>query len=71
MLHGYPMILSQNMDLPRPYDVAPEICVEIVSPSNSDEMEEKIQLYLHQGAKEVWLCNQQGEISYFTLNGQN
>ncbi|MDM8543866.1 Uma2 family endonuclease [Desulfococcaceae bacterium HSG7] len=49
-----------------PYDIAPEICVEIVSPSNSkEEMEEKIKLYLNQGAKEVWLCNQEGEISYY------
>ncbi len=49
-----------------PYDIAPEICVEIVSPSDSkEEMEEKIKLYLNQGAKEVWLCNQKGEISYY------
>jgi len=49
-----------------PYNVAPEICVEIISPSNSkEEMDEKIKLYLNQGAKEVWLCNQEGEISYY------
>ena len=54
-----------------PYDIAPEICVEIVSPSNSkSEMTEKIKLYLNQGAKEVWLCNQKGEMSYFTAKGE-
>jgi Uma2 family endonuclease len=54
-----------------PYQFAPEICVEIVSPSNSkSEMEEKISLYLAQGAKEVWLCNQQGEISYYSHAGR-
>jgi Uma2 family endonuclease len=54
-----------------PYGVAPEICVEIVSPSNSKkEMNEKIKLYLEQGALEVWLCNQEGEISYYSLDGQ-
>jgi len=54
-----------------PYEVAPEICVEVVSPSNSQkEMNEKIELYLSQGAKEVWLCNQKGEISYFTAKGE-
>ena len=54
-----------------PYDIAPEICVEIISPSNSkDEMNEKINLYLNQGAKEVWLCNQEGEISYYSQRGK-
>ncbi len=54
-----------------PYNIAPEICVEIISPSNSQaEMNEKIQLYLNQGAKEVWLCNQKGEISYYSHAGK-
>ena len=54
-----------------PYTVAPEICVEVISPSNlPSEMNEKIKLYLDQGAKEVWLCNQKGEISYFTSKGE-
>jgi len=54
-----------------PYKFAPEICVEIISPSNSkSEMEEKISLYLEQGAKEVWLCSQQGETSYYSHAGR-
>lgn len=54
-----------------PYSVAPEICIEVVSPSNSKaEMKEKIKLYLNQGAVEVWICNQQGEISYFSKDGE-
>ncbi|MDQ7075231.1 MAG: Uma2 family endonuclease [Gammaproteobacteria bacterium] len=54
-----------------PYEVAPEICVEIVSPSNSkEEMQEKIRLYLNQGAKEVWLCNQVGKLSYYAHSGE-
>ena len=54
-----------------PYEAAPEICVEVISPSNSKkEMNEKINLYLDQGAKEVWLCNQQGEISYYSHAGR-
>ena len=37
-----------------PYPRAPELCVEIVSPSNSrQEMAEKIALYLNAGAREV------------------
>lgn len=54
-----------------PYTTAPEICVEVVSPSNSRaEMDEKITLYLNQGAHEVWLCDQEGEISYFSIEGR-
>ena len=54
-----------------PYNIAPEICVEIISPSSSQaEMNEKIKLYLNQGAKEVWLCNQKGEISYYSYAGK-
>lgn len=54
-----------------PYSAAPEICVEIVSPSNSTaEMHEKISLYLAQGAKEVWLCDQEGNISCFSADGK-
>lgn len=54
-----------------PYTEAPEICVEIVSPSNSTvEMQEKIALYLEKGAAEVWLCNESGEISFFSAAGQ-
>ena len=54
-----------------PYEIAPEICVEVISPSNSKkEMDEKIKLYLNQGAKEVWLCNQEMEISYYSPAGR-
>jgi len=54
-----------------PYNIAPEICVEVVSPSNSDgEMQEKIKLYLEQGAKEVWLCDQDGDLSFYPLEGR-
>ena len=39
-----------------PYTHAPEICIEVVSPSNSKpELEEKRQAYLAAGAEEVWL----------------
>jgi Uma2 family endonuclease len=39
-----------------PYTRAPQICVEVVSPSNSrKQMREKIEAYLGAGAEEVWL----------------
>jgi Uma2 family endonuclease len=47
--------------------VAPEICVEIVSPSNSrEEMREKMALYFAKGAQEVWLCDEEGRMVFFT-----
>ena len=46
--------------------VAPEICVEILSPRNSsEEIEQKKQLYLGAGAQEVWICNEEGAIHFF------
>lgn len=51
--------------------IAPEICIEIFSASNSmAEMEEKKILYLEQGAEEFWLCNEEGGIDFFGQNGQ-
>jgi Uma2 family endonuclease len=44
---------------------APEICVEVASPSNTEEeLREKIALYFDAGAKEVWLCTTFGELSF-------
>lgn len=54
-----------------PYNVAPEICVEVISPSNSTtEMMVKKDLYLAKGAREFWLCNEDGELSFFTHEGE-
>ena len=54
-----------------PYEKAPEICVEITSPSNSKgEIEEKVSLYLAQGAREVWVVSESGEYSYFSTGGK-
>src|ERR1044071_1702938 len=45
---------------------APEICVEVVSPGNSDaEIKEKTALYFDAGAREVWLCSESGVMSFF------
>jgi Uma2 family endonuclease len=54
-----------------PYPRAPQICVEIVSPSNSDaEMREKTRAYLAAGAIEVWHVTEDGSIRYFGKAGQ-
>jgi Uma2 family endonuclease len=45
---------------------APEICVEVLSPSNSDsEVREKMALYFDAGASEVWICDKRGSIRFF------
>jgi Uma2 family endonuclease len=47
--------------------VAPDICVEVVSPSNSKkELEEKKALYFDAGAREVWICDSDGKIIFFS-----
>jgi Uma2 family endonuclease len=46
---------------------APEICVEVQSPSNTDaEFEEKKVLYFDAGAREVWVCSDQGAMTFYT-----
>jgi len=50
-------------------DFAPEICVEILSPSNCrEEMLEKMTLYYAKGAQEVWLCDEEGRLEFFTAS---
>ncbi len=47
------------------YSIAPEICVEVLSPSNSNaEVREKTALYLEAGAGEVWLCAADGSLAF-------
>lgn len=50
-----------------PTSVAPEICVEVMSASNTDEeMAEKRRLYRDAGAEEVWIVDVEGRIRFFT-----
>jgi Uma2 family endonuclease len=50
---------------------APEICVEVISPGNTDaEIREKKALYFDAGAKEVWTCSESGEMSFFSANNK-
>ncbi|MCX7111298.1 MAG: Uma2 family endonuclease [Proteobacteria bacterium] len=54
-----------------PLSKAPEICVEVLSPSNSvREMEEKRELYFARGAHEVWLCGENGKLSFYDCTGE-
>ncbi len=54
-----------------PYPAAPELCIEIVSPSNSaEEIREKVALYLLRGAVEVWLCSDDGAMTFHDASGK-
>ena len=54
-----------------PFPRAPEICVEIVSPSNSaEETREKVRAYLAAGALEVWVVLEDGRAKYFDATGE-
>lgn len=56
---------------PGPARIAPEICIEVLSNSNSDlEMAEKRILYFEAGALEVWLCEEAGRLRFFTPDGE-
>jgi hypothetical protein len=47
------------------FPTAPEICVEVISSGNTQaEIREKMQLYFDAGAREVWLCLQDGAMLF-------
>jgi Uma2 family endonuclease len=54
-----------------PLPRAPEICVEIISPSNVEaEITEKTRAYLAAGAQEVWLVAETGKIRFLDASGE-
>ena len=64
---GRPEIAQEPLLLTR----APEICIEILSPSNSSsELGEKRALYFDAGASEVWICGPDGAFSFFAAPQQ-
>ena len=54
--------LGERGSFPR----APEICVEVKSPRNSEaELREKAALYFDAGALEVWVCSESGVMTFW------
>jgi Uma2 family endonuclease len=54
-----------------PYYAAPEIVVEVASPSNTlAELIEKRLLYFERGAKEVWICEETGTMLFYQADGK-
>jgi len=50
--------------------VMPELCIEVLSESNTEEeMEEKRALYFDEGAQEVWTCGSEGTLHFYDENG--
>lgn len=51
--------------------IAPEICVEVKSSGNTlGEIEFKKKLYFAAQCLEVWLCNEQGEMSFYNKESE-
>jgi Uma2 family endonuclease len=49
-----------------PFQQAPELCIEIISPSNSkEEISQKIDLYFARGANEVWTIGEDRKVQYY------
>ena len=64
---GHPQVLEDKINLANP---APEICIEVLSPENtSAEIEQKTALYFESGAREVWICSGEGEMSFLGPTG--
>ena len=54
-----------------PYTHAPEICVELVAPSDTPaEIAEKTRAYIAAGAHEVWTVSDAGALRYFGAAGE-
>jgi Uma2 family endonuclease len=54
-----------------PFSSAPELCIEILSPTNSRlEIDEKVAAYLGAGAIEVWLVAEDGTVEMLGVNGR-
>jgi len=49
-----------------PPTLAPELCVEVLSPNNRwANIEEKIELYREAGAEEVWVVGADRQVRFF------
>ena len=65
-----PAFMARQVDL-SPFPQAPEICVEVRSPSNTDaEMAFKTELFLQADSLEVWVIDEDGEQHVFDAQGE-
>ena len=60
------MILAEDVA-----SIAPEICIEVKSTSNTiEEMLEKTALYFAAGAEEVWIGDKDGKLHFYNNQDQ-
>jgi hypothetical protein len=56
---------AEETESDTPLMKAPEICVEIISPGNTvSAIGDKRALYFGAGAKEVWICKENGKLEF-------
>ena len=49
-----------------PYQEAPEVVVEVISPSNTQKaMKGRMRLFFEKGAEEIWSCDKDGNMRFF------
>lgn len=62
---------AHRHELETSWSSAPEICVEVLSPTNTkDEIKYKRFLYLERGAREVWVCGLDGQMTFHNPEGE-
>ena len=62
---------SQIPDDAEASPIAAEICIEVLSKSNTAaEIDEKRRLYFDHGAVEVWTCDSTGDVRFFDRSGE-
>ncbi len=62
---------SVEVSDPDPFIIAPEICVEVLSPTNKPgDIDKKRALYFAAGAREVWICDRNNIMSFFGPDGR-
>ena len=64
--HAFIARHDEASDLPE----APPICVEVISPTNTKgEITGKRELYFERGAREVWVCDLEGKMTFYNPDG--
>ncbi|MDR3567434.1 MAG: Uma2 family endonuclease [Syntrophobacteraceae bacterium] len=67
---GKHRVFQKNKDSD-PYRESPEVVVEVISPSKREKtMKHKMSLYFEKGAKEVWFCDNDGNMRFFNPQGE-
>ena len=70
-LHGAVPTFLKETSTAIPHREAPEVVVEVISPSNRlKALQYGMSLFFERGAKEVWLCDKDGNMRFFNPQGE-